>query len=61
MRPARQLTLDAVKNLPESCTMEDVLYQVHLVAQVVKGWEDAEAGRLISSDELLGQVEQWAK
>ena len=61
MPPARQLTLDAVHRLPETCTMEDVLYQVHLVAQVVEGWDDAEAGRVMSTEELLGQVEKWAK
>ena len=38
--------------------MDDVLYQVYLVTQILDGLEDAEAGRLLSTDELLEKVEE---
>ncbi len=41
--------------------MDDVLYQVYFVSQVLEGLEDAEAGRLISTDELLAKVAEWGE
>jgi predicted transcriptional regulator len=33
--------------------------QVNLVAEVLQGLEDAEAGRLLTTDQLLEQVDAW--
>ncbi len=59
MNPAKAVTLEAVGHLPETCSMEDVLDKVHVVAQVLEGLEDAEAGRLVTSEQLLQKVEEW--
>jgi predicted transcriptional regulator len=59
MSPAKVAMLEAVGNLPESCTMDEVLDRVNLVAQVLEGIEDVEAGRVLTTEELLRQVEQW--
>lgn len=59
MNPAKQVTLEAVKRLPETCTMDEVLDKVNLVAQVLEGVQDADAGRLISTDQLLEKVDEW--
>ena len=61
MATARQATLEAVRMLPESSSMDDVLDQVYVVAQVMEGLADAEAGRLLTTEELLLKVEQWGK
>jgi len=37
------------------------MYEIDFVAQVLEGLKDAENGRLISTEELLGRVEQWAR
>jgi len=37
------------------------MYRINLVAQVLEGIRDAEAGRLINTEELLERVDQWAK
>jgi hypothetical protein len=50
MSRAKDLTLKAVGSLPDSCSIDDVLDTVHVVAQVLEGLEDADAGRLISSE-----------
>jgi predicted transcriptional regulator len=59
MNAAKEVTLQAVRSLPESCSMDDVLDKVNLVAQVLGGLEDAEAGRLISTEQLLKKVDEW--
>jgi predicted transcriptional regulator len=42
-------------------TYEDIMYRIDLVAQVLEGIQDAEAGRVITTEELLERVDQWAK
>ena len=37
------------------------MYRINLVAQVFEGIKDAESGRLITTEELLERVDQWAK
>ncbi len=35
--------------------------EIDIVAQVLEGLKDAETGRLLTTEELLKRVEQWAK
>jgi predicted transcriptional regulator len=37
------------------------MYEINFVAQVLEGLTDAESGKLLTTDELLNRVEQWAK
>ena len=46
MVPARKAALDAI---------------AEVVARVHEGIEDAEAGRTISTEELLEQIDSWGK
>ncbi len=59
MSPAKEVTLEAVGSLPETCSMDEVLDKVNLVAQVLEGLEDAKAGRLITTEQLLKEVDEW--
>ena len=61
MLPARKATLDAIQALPDGSSMLDVLHRVQVVARVLEGIEDAEAGRTISTEDLVAHVEQWGK
>ncbi len=36
------------------------MYEVNFIAQVLEGLKDAEAGRLMTADELLNRVGQWS-
>jgi predicted transcriptional regulator len=40
-------------------SIEDFMYEIDFVAQVFKGLQDAENGKLISTEELLKRFEQW--
>ena len=37
------------------------MYRIHLAAQVLEGLQDAESGRLLTTEELLERVGQWAE
>jgi len=56
----KETAIESIKRLPEGCTVEDIMYRIDLVAQVFEGLKDAEEGRLITTEELLERVDQWA-
>jgi hypothetical protein len=35
--------------LPDECSVEDIMYEINFVAQVMEGFKDAEEGRLITT------------
>jgi predicted transcriptional regulator len=57
----KEASIETIKRLPDECTAEDIMYEVNFIAQVLDGLKDAEAGRLVTTDELLNRVGQWAK
>jgi predicted transcriptional regulator len=57
----KEASIETIKGLPDECTAEDIMYEVNFIAQVLEGLKDAEAGRLVTTDELLSRVGQWAK
>jgi predicted transcriptional regulator len=57
----KEATIEIIKRLPDDCSLEDIMYEINFVAQVLEGLSDAESGKLLTTDELLNRVEQWAK
>ncbi|HHT9153072.1 MAG TPA: hypothetical protein ACFYEM_06005 [Candidatus Hypogeohydataceae bacterium YC40] len=45
----------------EECSVEDIMYEINFVAQVLEGLKDAEEGKMLTTEELLSRVKQWAK
>ena len=57
----KDVIIETIKRLPDKCSLEDVMYEINFVAQVLEGLKDAEEGKLLTTEELLNRVEQWAK
>lgn len=57
----KEATIETVKRLPDGCSVEDIMYEINFVAQVLEGLKDAEGGKLLSTEELLDRVDQWGK
>jgi predicted transcriptional regulator len=57
----KEAAIETIKKMPDGCSIENIMYQINLVAQVLEGVEDAEEGRLITTEELLARVDKWAK
>lgn len=51
--------IEAIKKLPDGCSTEDIMYQIYFVSQVLEGLKDAEEGRVLSTGDVLEQVEKW--
>jgi predicted transcriptional regulator len=61
MASLKEVTIETIKRLPEECSLEDIMYEINFVAQVFEGLKDAEERRLLTTEELLNRVKQWAK
>jgi len=57
----KEATIEIIKRLPDDCSLEDIMYEINFVAQVIEGLTDAESGKLLTTDEILNRVDQWAK
>jgi predicted transcriptional regulator len=61
MDTIKETSIETIKRLPDDCSVEDIMYRIDFIAQVLEGLKDAEEGKLITTEELLKRVEQWAK
>jgi predicted transcriptional regulator len=61
MNTLKDLTIEVLKNISPSATLEEIMYKINLTAQVVEGLKDAEEGQTISTEDLLKKIDSWAK
>ena len=61
MNSIKNITLERIKNLPDNVTLEDLMYEINVIAQVLDGVRDEEEGRTLTEEELAARIEKWAK
>ena len=61
MNSIKNITLERIKNLPDNVTLEDLMYEINVIAQVLDGVRDEEEGRTLTEEELTARIEKWAK
>jgi len=61
MSVLKDTAIESIKRMPESCDVEDIMYRINFIAQVMEGLEDVKAGRTITTEELLRKVDEWGK
>ena len=61
MLTAKQEVMELLKGLPDDSTLEEIQYHLYVRQKVQRGIQDAEAGRVITTEELLERVDQWTK
>lgn len=61
MATLKDVSIETIRRLPDECSLEEIMYEINLVAQVLEGVDDAQNGRLITTAELLNRVEQWPR
>jgi len=48
-----------LESLPDAATWDDIEYAVQVLARVRAGIDDAQAGRVVSSDEARARMQRW--
>jgi hypothetical protein len=61
MPTLKDLTIEVLKNVSPSASLEEIMYKINLAAQVMEGIKDTDQGKVISTDELLKRIDSWAK
>ena len=61
MPTLNDITIEVLKNISPSASLEEIMYKINLAAQVMEGIKDAEGGNVISTDELLKRMDSWVK
>lgn len=61
MASLKEVAIETIKRLPDECSVEDIMYEINFVAQVLAGLKDAEEGKLITTEEFLHRVDQWSR
>ncbi|MFA6923726.1 MAG: hypothetical protein WC223_05670 [Bacteroidales bacterium] len=59
MQSLKDISVDVIKGLPDTCSIEEIMYQIDIVANVIDGLNDIEKGKTISTEELLKRVDKW--
>jgi hypothetical protein len=49
---AKKTVRELLDRLPDDCSLEDILYHLYVVQEIERGLADAEAGRVISHEEV---------
>lgn len=55
----KQEALDAIERLPDDVPFEEIVYRLHLLGKVQQGLKDVDAGRTVSTEELVREIEAW--
>jgi len=59
MQTLRDITIDVIKGLPDTCSLEEIMYQINLAANVIEGISDEQKGKTVSTEELLKRIDKW--
>ncbi len=55
----KQEALKAISSLPETATIEDMMYSLYVIEKVNKGLDDVNNGRVTSHDNLIKEMQKW--
>jgi len=55
----KQEALKAISSLPETATIEDMMYRLYVIEKVNKGLDDKKNGRITSHENLIKEIEKW--
>jgi predicted transcriptional regulator len=53
----KELVIEAVRELPDEATLNEILEHLAIVAAICEGQADVKAGRLISHEEMKKRVQ----
>jgi len=60
MQAAKDTVREILDRLPEDCSLEDVIYQLHVVQSVHRGLADVDAGKTIPHDAAMKELrDRW--
>jgi hypothetical protein len=59
METLKDEVISAISKLPESASIDDIMYELYVIDKVKKGKEAAKRGDTISIEELKREMQSW--
>lgn len=59
MKNAKQESIEVIQRLPESADTEEMMYRLYVLENVRRGQQDADDGKVQSTDDVLSEIEKW--
>ncbi|MDP2280017.1 MAG: hypothetical protein Q8K51_17595 [Nitrospirota bacterium] len=59
MKTLKQEAIKTISKLPETATIDDIMYELFVVDKVKKGREAVERGESITIEELKREMQSW--
>jgi hypothetical protein len=59
METLREEAINVISKLPDSASIDDIMYRLYVIDRVRKGREAIQQGNSISFKELKGEMESW--
>jgi len=59
METLKNEAINAISRLPESASIDDIMYELYVIDKIKKGKEAAERGETISIEDLRREMLSW--
>jgi len=59
METLREEAINIISRLPDSASIDDIMYRLYVIDKVRKGREAIKLGNSISVEDLKGEIESW--
>jgi predicted transcriptional regulator len=59
MQTTKEEAINAIETLPDSATMEDIMYRLYVIDKIKRGLKAIDNGETVSLEELEREVETW--
>ena len=59
MSTIKEIAIDLIKQLPDTCTFEDIQYELYARQKIEKGLKDIEVGNVITEEEMDKEIKSW--
>lgn len=61
MNSAKREVEELLKRIPDNASYEDIQYRIYLRQKIAQGEADAEAGRVLTQEEVEKRMEKWLR
>lgn len=59
MQTIKQKALDAINSLPDTATLEDIMYSLYVIDKIKNGLDAIDKGNTVSLDALNKEMQSW--
>jgi len=59
METLREEAVNAISKMPDSASIDDIMYRLYVIDKVRKGKEAIRKGNSITLEKLRGEMESW--